>query len=162
MDGGVTWAIPRPGSACTCTWCLYVLAYDYSIYVVHWYWAGTVWRNHAWNHRRDTFASIRAGHTSRSRPGGGGPDRWLPVCLSKLIRPRRDEGLSRPTTVYCDLRSSRGVRLLYFKLRFSAVQGAALIFHLNNNQIARVHWFMVLLTWSGTKHRNIKHACVHP
>jgi len=24
-----------------------VLAYDYSIYVVHWYWAGTVWRNHA-------------------------------------------------------------------------------------------------------------------
>jgi len=54
------------------------------------------------------------------------------------------EARRRRCIVTCD--RVVAVRLLYFKLRFSAVQGAALIFQLNNNQIARVHWFMVLLT----------------
>jgi hypothetical protein len=125
-----------------------------------WY-TGTVWRNHAWNHRRDTFASIRAGHTRAVAGRGAGAltdDSSTPRVLKQINKQglggtKVYRGRRRRCIVTCD--RVVAVRLLYFKLRFSAVQGAPLIFQLNNNQIARLHWFMLLLTRSGTKHRNI-------
>jgi hypothetical protein len=116
----------------------------------------------------DTFASIRAGHTRAVAGRGAGAltdDSSTPRVLKQINKQglggtKVYRGRRRRCIVTCD--RVVAVRLLYFKLRFSAVQGAPLIFQLNNNQIARLHWFMLLLTRSGTKHRNIKHACVHP